>query len=102
MSTRLTENLGLDAVAITVMRYRSSAGETGRSRVCHGSPVGTKATSRSPNRWATSLAATRWPWWMGSKVPPITPIHRDQVAVVDGVEGAAHHPDSAPRARSGP
>src|SRR5690606_27968192 len=22
------------------------------------------------------LAATRWPWWMGSKVPPITPSRR--------------------------
>src|SRR4051812_20561300 len=31
-------------------------------------------TSSSPKRPATSLAATRWPWWMGSNVPPITPI----------------------------
>ena len=24
----------------------------------------------------TSDAATRWPWWMGSNVPPITPTRR--------------------------
>ena len=28
MSTRLTENRGFEAVAITVIRYRSSGGET--------------------------------------------------------------------------
>jgi hypothetical protein len=36
MSTRLTENRGLDAVAITVIRYRSSGGLTPRSVFCHG------------------------------------------------------------------
>ena len=76
MSTRLTENRGLDAVATTVIRYRSSARLTSRSTFCHGCPVGTKMTSSSPNRSATSLAATRCPWWIGSKVPPITPILR--------------------------
>ena len=59
MSTRLTENRGLDAVAITVMRYRSSAGLTTVADFCHGWPVGTKITSSSANRSATSLAATR-------------------------------------------
>src|SRR5262249_10849613 len=33
-------------------------------------------TSASPNRAATSLAATRWPWWIGSKVPPMIPSRR--------------------------
>lgn len=36
MSTRLTENRGLEAVAMTVIRYRSSAGLTSRSDFCHG------------------------------------------------------------------
>ena len=38
-----------------------------------GEPVGTNTTSSRPNRACTSLPATRWPWWIGSKVPPITP-----------------------------
>ena len=74
MSTLLTENRGFDAVAITVIRYRSSAADTFRSSFCQGWPVGTKMTSSSAKMCATSLAATRWPWWMGSNVPPITPI----------------------------
>src|SRR3712207_5466608 len=61
---------------MTVMRYRSSAGATSRSLFCHGWPVGTKTTSSRPKRTATSLAATRCPWWIGSNVPPITPIRR--------------------------
>jgi hypothetical protein len=36
----------------------------------HGMPVGTKTTSSRSNDCATSLAATRWPWWIGSNVPP--------------------------------
>src|SRR5215207_6005672 len=76
MSTRLTENRGLDAVAMTVIRYRSSDGLTSTSPFCHGCPVGTNTTSYSLNRLATSLAATRWPWWIGSNVPPITPTLR--------------------------
>src|SRR4051812_35417687 len=39
-------------------------------------PVGTKTTSSRSNTRCTSLAATRWPWWIGSKVPPITPMRR--------------------------
>ena len=61
MSTRLTENRGLDAVAITVIRYRSSAADTTRSDFCHGWPVGTKITSSRSKYACTSLAATRWP-----------------------------------------
>src|SRR3954463_16504300 len=76
MSTRDTQNRGLDAVAITVMRYRSSAAETCRSCFCQGCPVGTNTTSSSPNQACTSLAATRCPWWIGSKVPPMTPMRR--------------------------
>ena len=74
MSTRLTENRGFDAVAITVIRYRSSAAETSRPSFCQGWPVGTKTTSSSEKKCPTSLAATRCPWWMGSNVPPITPM----------------------------
>ena len=74
MSTRLTLNRGLEAVAITVIRYLSSAGETARPSFCQGCPVGTKMTSSRPKMCATSLPATRCPWWTGSKVPPITPI----------------------------
>src|SRR6516225_9503436 len=43
---------------------------------CHGCPVGTKTTSSSRNRLATSLAATRCPWWIGSNVPPMMPTRR--------------------------
>ncbi len=58
-STRLTENRGFDAVAMTVIKYRSSAGLTPLPCFCHGLPVGTKTTSSRLNRSATSLAATR-------------------------------------------
>ena len=61
MSVRLTLNRGFDAVAITVIRYRSSAVDTRRSLFCHGWPVGTKTTSSRSKVLATSLAATRWP-----------------------------------------
>src|SRR5690606_13827618 len=74
MSTRLTVKRGLEAVAITVMRYRCSAGVTRWCCLNPGLPVGTKTTSSSPRCAAASLAATRWPWWMGSNVPPITPM----------------------------
>ena len=57
MSTRLTENRGFDAVAITVIRYRSSAAEA--ASFSSGRPVGTNTTSSSANACATSLAATR-------------------------------------------
>src|SRR4051795_1267431 len=76
MSTRDTQKRGFDAVAITVMRYRSSAADTWRSCFCHGWPVGTNTTSSRSNQACTSLAATRWPWWIGSKVPPMTPMRR--------------------------
>jgi hypothetical protein len=59
MSTRLTENRGFEAVAITVIRYRSSAAVTLCSLLCQGWPVGTNTTSSRENRCATSLAATR-------------------------------------------
>ena len=49
---------------------------TARSDFCHGSPVGTKTTSSRSNQAWTSDAATRWPWWMGSNVPPMTPTRR--------------------------
>src|ERR1700712_6057855 len=74
MSTRDTENRGFAAVAMTAIRYRCSAGLT--SLFCHGCPVGTNSTSSSSKRSATSEAATRCPWWIGSKVPPITPMRR--------------------------
>src|SRR5665647_910717 len=74
MSTRETVNRGFDAVAITAIRYRCSAGVTSGCCLNAGRPVGTKITSSSASSAAASLAATRLPWWMGSKVPPITPI----------------------------
>src|SRR5699024_258287 len=33
----------------------------------------TNTTSSRSNSSATSLAATRWPWWIGSNVPPMIP-----------------------------
>src|SRR3954463_14091237 len=74
MSTLETVNRGFEAVATTVMRYRCSVEDT--AALWGGCPGGTKTTSsRSNTRW-TSLAATRCPWWIGSKVPPMTPRRR--------------------------
>ena len=70
-------------VASTVMTYRCSASVTARSCFCHGCPVGTKYTSSSANRYWTSVAATRCPRWIGSKVPPMTPILRRAVILSD-------------------
>ena len=84
MSTRLTLKRGLEAVAITVMRYLSSAGETARPSFCQGWPVGTKTTSSRLKMCATSLPATRCPWWTGSKVPPITPIRLRPLGLLTG------------------
>jgi hypothetical protein len=52
-----TVKRGFEAVAMTVMRYRCSAGLA--STFMYGVPVGTKTTSSSSKCWATSLAATR-------------------------------------------
>src|SRR6476646_3791117 len=81
MSTRDTQKRGLEAVAMTVIRYRCSAVVTWRSDFCHGSPVGTKTTSSSSNHDCTSEAATRCPWWIGSNVPPITPTLRARAVI---------------------
>ncbi|BAS17763.1 hypothetical protein AHiyo8_60660 [Arthrobacter sp. Hiyo8] len=61
-STRLTVKLGLEAVAMTVIKYRCSASLTCLCDFCQGCPVGTKTTSSKRNLAATSLAATKWPW----------------------------------------
>ena len=61
MSTRETVNFGFDAVAITVIRYRSSALVTFLSSLNTGRPVGTNSTSSRSYTHATSDAATRWP-----------------------------------------
>src|SRR5690625_4261053 len=74
ISTRETEKRGLEAVATTAIRYRCSARVTARSDLKGCAPVGTKMTSSSANSSATSLAATRCPWWIGSNVPPMIPI----------------------------
>lgn len=52
---------GVDAVAITVIRYRSSALVTCLSSLNTGRPVGTKITSSRSYTQATSEAATKWP-----------------------------------------
>ncbi|VXC06870.1 hypothetical protein PLANTIT3_60998 [Plantibacter sp. T3] len=54
-------------------------------------PVGTKTTSSRSKCCATSEAATRCPWWIGSNVPPMTPIRGRRVVV--SVTGALT-PDS--------
>src|SRR6266511_469562 len=73
ISRRDTEKRGLADVAMTAIRYRSSAGETFRSCFIQGRPVGTNTTSSRWNCHRASSAVTRCPWWMGSNVPPITP-----------------------------
>src|SRR3954463_6475101 len=96
MSTLETVNRGFEAVATTVMRYRCSVEDT--AALWGGCPGGTKTTSsRSNTRW-TSLAATRCPWWIGSNVPPITPIRRCARSPSAGVIG----PASCSRGRSVP
>ena len=88
MSTRLTVNWGFAAVAMTVIKYLCSAALTWFLAFCHGSPVGTKITSSSLKTLATSLAATRWPWWIGSNVPPMTPTRRRPLALsTEGAKG---------------
>ena len=74
MSTRDTVNFGFDAVAMTVIRYRSSALVTFLSNLNTGRPVGTKITSSRSYTQDTSEAATKWPLWIGSKVPPMMPM----------------------------
>src|SRR4051812_33747612 len=96
MSTRLTVKRGFDAVAMTVMRYRCSAGDTSRYVFCQGWPVGTKTTSSRPNTLATSLAATRCPWWTGSNVPPMTP-RRERADRTAGRCGSVPVRDAAER-----
>src|SRR5699024_6192001 len=91
-STRETVKRGFDAVAMTVIRYRCSGLVTSSTSFWYGRPVGTKTTSsRSKVAW-TSLAATRWPWWMGSKVPPMTPTLRLWSAISVAVRNALPRP----------
>src|ERR1022692_5309393 len=40
-------------------------------------------TSARSSACATSLAATRWPLWIGSKVPPSTPIRFAPLMIAD-------------------
>ena len=61
---------------MTVMRYRSSALVTFLSSLNTGRPVGTKITSSRSYTHDTSEAATKWPLWMGSNVPPMMPTRR--------------------------
>src|SRR5690606_31288655 len=78
MSTRLTVNRGLDAVATTVIRYRCSASVT--SAFIHGSPGGTQTTASRSTVCCAALAATRCPLCTGSKVPPIAAIRGRRAA----------------------
>src|ERR1019366_140168 len=50
-------------------------------------------TSSSEKTWPTSLAATRWPLWIGSKVPPITPMRFP--AACPAIEGLERAPAAA-------
>jgi hypothetical protein len=34
----------------------------------------------------TSLAATRWPWWIGSNVPPMIPTRRVMAEIVVAID----------------
>ena len=54
-----------------------TAGEMARlPTFCHGSPATTSRTTSRSRAWRASMAATRWPMWGGSKVPPKSPIRR--------------------------
>lgn len=70
-STRETENRGLEAVAMTVMRYRSSAGLTPFPCFC-------QASGGDEDHFVES-----------EPVGDLT--GRNEVAMVNGVEGATHH-----------
>src|SRR5688500_16186168 len=52
---------------------RSAAGAITSPRFCQGSPATTSSTRSRSSAWRTSTAATRWPMWIGSNVPPSTP-----------------------------
>ncbi len=71
-STRETENRGLEAVAMTVMRYRSSAGLTPFPLLLPRPPGGDE------DHFVES-----------EPVGDLT--GRNEVAMVNGVEGATHH-----------
>ena len=60
-STRDTVKWGLDEVAMTVIRYRSTADVTRRSAFIQGWPVGTNTTSSRWNCHSAASAVTRCP-----------------------------------------
>src|SRR5687767_2300729 len=55
------------------MARRSFAGVISRPALRQGSPAGMKRTLSSLSCWRAVSARIRWPMWIGSKVPPITP-----------------------------
>src|SRR5579884_1360972 len=67
----------MPATASATTAKRSSAGVSGRAPLfCQGSFATTSRTSSRSRASRASRAATRWPTWMGSKVPPKTPTRR--------------------------
>ncbi|MFB9070103.1 hypothetical protein ACFFX0_02395 [Citricoccus parietis] len=55
--------------------------------------MGTKTTSSRSSSEATSEAATRWPWWMGSKVPPMMPRRKRRWVTVRCGSGVDQWPE---------
>src|SRR5919201_143875 len=75
ISSRDAMSPGAPVTANSTMRIRSAAPATGNSR-CGGWALGISQTCSRSATSRKARAASRWPLWTGSKVPPITPILR--------------------------
>src|SRR5919204_3331542 len=75
ISRREATTPGWPATASSTMRIRSAAPATGSAR-CGGRALGISHTCSRSATSRKARAASRWPLWTGSKVPPMTPIRR--------------------------
>src|SRR3954447_23816222 len=69
----LASTPAVPATAASTTARRSAAGGMRRSLFCRGWLATTRSTRSRARSWRTLTAATRWPVWTGSNVPPSTP-----------------------------
>ncbi len=74
ISKRLISNAGLPSTAASTIATRSPTGEMSRPGLCGGCAAGMNKTRRSPNASRAASATARWARWIGSNVPPKTPV----------------------------
>ena len=72
-SIGLAASAGFSATASRTIASRCSAAVTGRPGLCGGCAAGTSSTRSRPRVSRASSAIARWPWWIGSNVPPRMP-----------------------------